>query len=277
MNCTHSILTEQIELNEKITHDNNNSEIIVYRDEGIIYKGKDGLAEEYKIDSFIGEGVFGKVYEAQDVNNNEKPVAIKFIRNLPAYSRQGRKEIVVMKKLMENEESRNSNIVQMIDYFNYKGHVSIVFEKLDVSLLELIERTGYTGFPFQEISQITSQIINGLIYAKSKNIIHADIKPENILFVRKNSMEIRIVDWGSAFFSDEQPQTYLQSRFYRAPEVLFCHEDSPFSEIDTWSLGCIISEIYLGLPIFPGNSHYDQALKILNLLGFEIFLNKEPS
>jgi len=70
---------------------------------------------------------------------------------------------------------------------------------------------------------------------------------------------------GSACFVHNTVYTYIQSRFYRAPEVILGLKYT--NKIDSWSLGCIVGEFYLGLPIFPGNSEYDQMKRIIDVLG----------
>lgn len=86
-------------------------------------------------------------------------------------------------------------------------------------------------------------------------IIHCDLKPENILLKEENKSGIKIIDFGSSTFIDEKVYTYIQSRFYRAPEIMFGIPYTP--AIDMWSLGCIIAELYIGYPLFPGESEND--------------------
>ena len=83
-------------------------------------------------------------------------------------------------------------------------------------------------------------------------MIHCDLKPENILLVDEEATKLKLVDYGSGSFRNEQVYTYVQSRFYRAPEVilrLFYSE-----KVDIWSFGCILAELYTGEPLFPGNN-----------------------
>ena len=92
--------------------------------------------------------------------------------------------------------------------------------------------------------------MQGLLFLKKYNIIHCDLKPENILLKQQNKTGIKIIDLGSGCYEQEQIYTYIQSRFYRAPEIVF---GIPYtSAIDMWSLGCIIVELYQGFPLFPG-------------------------
>jgi dual specificity tyrosine-phosphorylation-regulated kinase 2/3/4 len=94
--------------------------------------------------------------------------------------------------------------------------------------------------------------LQGLLFLEKAKIIHCDLKPENILLKQANKSGIKIVDFGSSCFENERIYTYIQSRFYRAPEIIL---GLPYSmPIDMWSLGCIMSELYMGYPIFPGEN-----------------------
>jgi len=94
-------------------------------------------------------------------------------------------------------------------------------------------------------------------------IIHCDLKPENILLKEENKSGIKIIDFGSSTFIDEKVYTYIQSRFYRAPEIML---GIPYTTaIDMWSLGCIMAELYIGYPIFPGESENDQMSRIMEM------------
>jgi len=93
-------------------------------------------------------------------------------------------------------------------------------------------------------------------------MIHCDIKPENILFTNKCTNQVKIIDFGSACYTNQIRWPYIQSRFYRAPEVHFLIQiiygiNGYDTQIDIWSLGCLCAELYLGLPLFPGNDQYD--------------------
>jgi dual specificity tyrosine-phosphorylation-regulated kinase 2/3/4 len=102
-----------------------------------------------------------------------------------------------------------------------------------------------------------------LKYLKQLEIIHCDLKPENILLKEENKSGIKIIDFGSSTFIDEKVYTYIQSRFYRAPEIML---GIPYTTaIDMWSLGCIMAELYIGYPLFPGESENDQMSRIMEM------------
>ena len=102
-------------------------------------------------------------------------------------------------------------------------------------------------------------------FLNQERIIHCDLKPENILLVKPYKSLIKLIDFGSSCFEHERLYTYIQSRFYRAPEVIL--GISYKMSIDMWSLGCIIAELIIGYPLFPGENEYEQLLCIMEMLG----------
>jgi dual specificity protein kinase YAK1 len=109
------------------------------------------------------------------------------------------------------------------------------------------------------------QLLDTLSVIKASQIIHCDLKPENILLKSLDSPAIKVIDFGSACHESQQTYTYIQSRFYRSPEVLLGLRYT--TAIDMWSFGCIVAELYLGLPIFPGSSEYNQITRIVEAVG----------
>merc|ERR1712157_186503 len=97
------------------------------------------------------------------------------------------------------------------------------------------------------------------------NVIHCDLKPENILLVKPNKSLVKVVDFGSSCYSDEKIYQYIQSRFYRSPEVILGVTYD--NMIDVWSLGCILVEMHTGEPLFSGVCEEDQINKIIEVLG----------
>lgn len=160
-----------------------------------------------------------------------------------------------------------SHIIRKYDHFIYKNHMCIIFELLNHNLLELLMKNNYCGLTLKTIGFILKQIMEGVYQFQKINIIHCDLKPENILIKLKKSddINIKITDFGSACFKSHTIATYIQSRYYRAPEVLVTY---PYSaEIDMWSLGCVAAELYLGNPLFPGSNEFDQISKITSVCG----------
>jgi len=140
-----------------------------------------------------------------------------------------------------------------------------VFELLSVNLYELIKQNQFRGLSTTLVRVFAQQLLNGLALLNKARLIHCDLKPENILLKNLESPIIKIIDFGSACDERQTVYTYIQSRFYRSPEVLL---GLPYSSaIDMWSLGCIVVELFLGLPLFPGSSEYNQVSRIVEMLG----------
>lgn len=109
------------------------------------------------------------------------------------------------------------------------------------------------------------QILQALNLLSAHNIIHCDLKPENILLKHRSRTSIKVIDFGSSCFGDKKLYTYIQSRFYRAPEIIL---GIPYTtRIDMWSFGCILAELHTGYPLFPGESEAEQLLCIMEVLG----------
>eukprot|EP01017_Pseudomicrothorax_dubius_P024569 TRINITY_DN2610_c0_g1_i15.p1 TRINITY_DN2610_c0_g1~~TRINITY_DN2610_c0_g1_i15.p1 ORF type:complete len:682 (+),score=115.33 TRINITY_DN2610_c0_g1_i15:89-2134(+) len=228
----------------------------------VIYSPED---DEYIIQEFLGKGTFGQVVKCQKKGTNQH-YAIKVIKNKPAYTKQAIHEIKLLRLLNKVEEKISQRrIVQLTDYFYFRNHLFLVFEMLGCSLFDLLKGTQFKGMALSYIRKIMRQIIEANILAEKLRIIHCDLKPENILFNGEYSDDVKVIDYGSAVFVNHAPYTYIQSRFYRAPEVLLGMKYS--SSIDSWSLGCIAAELFLGLPIFPGDNEYDQIRRIVNMIG----------
>ena len=115
------------------------------------------------------------------------------------------------------------------------------------------------------IRKYAQQILYALKVLRHHSIIHCDLKPENILLTDSKKTRVKLIDFGSSCFSAERIYTYIQSRFYRAPEIML---GVPYTTaIDIWSLGCILAELYTGFPIFPGESEPEQMDLIMEVNG----------
>lgn len=153
----------------------------------------------------------------------------------------------------------------MNEYFDWKNHLCIVFELLYINLYELLKHTNFQGVSINLTRKFAIQILQSLGYLKSLDIIHCDLKPENILLKSSKQSIIKIIDFGSSCFQTNKMYSYIQSRFYRSPEVILgLNYDT---SIDMWSLGTILVELHTGIPIFDGRNEMDQLHKIVRVLG----------
>lgn len=149
--------------------------------------------------------------------------------------------------------------------FYFRGHLCISTELLDMNLYEFIKSNGFKGFSLKLIRRFTKQLLSSLLLLKQHKVIHCDLKPENILLSHPMHSEIKVIDFGSSCFENEKVYTYIQSRFYRSPEVILGM--SYGMAIDMWSVGCILAELYTGYPIFPGENEQEQLACIMEVFG----------
>jgi dual specificity tyrosine-phosphorylation-regulated kinase 2/3/4 len=156
------------------------------------------------------------------------------------------------------------NVIHIDDYVVFRKHLCMAFELLSMNLFEFLKINDFQGFDHNLIRRFAIQLLYALKYLKQLEIIHCDLKPENILLKEENKSGIKIIDFGSSTFIDEKVYTYIQSRFYRAPEIMLGIPYTP--AIDMWSFGCIIAELYIGYPLFPGDSEVDQMSRIMEMI-----------
>lgn len=156
-------------------------------------------------------------------------------------------------------------MVNFTQSFYFRSHLCISTELLDMNLYELIKAHAFRGFSIRIIRRFTKQILSSLSMLKQHKVIHCDLKPENILLRHPLHAEIKVIDFGSSCFENEKVYTYIQSRFYRSPEVILGMTYG--LPIDMWSVGCILAELYTGVPIFPGENEQEQLACIMEVFG----------
>ena len=136
---------------------------------------------------------------------------------------------------------------------------------LSINLYEFIKMNNFQGFSLNLIKRFAIQILISLFLMKEHSIVHCDMKPENILLRKINKSGIKIIDFGSGCFEKDKIYTYIQSRFYRAPEIVLGIPYTP--AIDMWSFGCILYELVMGYPLFPGEDEKDHLAMIMEVKG----------
>lgn len=220
----------------------------------------------YIVKDLLGHGTFGQVAKCWDAETNSF-VAVKIIKNQPAYYQQALVEVSILTTLNKKYDPEDKHhIVRIYEYFVYQRHLCICFELLDSNLYELIKINHFRGLSLSIVQLFSKQILRGLSLLKDAGIIHCDLKPENILLCTSvKPAEIKIIDFGSACTEDRTVYSYIQSRYYRSPEVLLGYQYT--TAIDMWSFGCIVAELFLGLPLFPGASEFDLLRRMIRILG----------
>ncbi|GAB7362019.1 hypothetical protein MBLNU230_g2054t1 [Neophaeotheca triangularis] len=245
-------------------YDNEDSDYILYVND-ILGSEETNHKNRYLILDVLGQGTFGQVVKCQNLKTQEV-VAVKVVKNKTAYFNQSMMEVSVL-DLLNGRMDKNDDhhILRLKDTFIHRQHLCLVFELLSVNLYELIKQNQFRGLSTTLVRVFAQQLLNGLCLLSKAKLIHCDLKPENILLKNLESPIIKIIDFGSACDERQTVYTYIQSRFYRSPEVLL---GLPYSAaIDMWSLGCIVVELFLGLPLFPGSSEYNQVSRITEMMG----------
>jgi serine/threonine protein kinase len=220
---------------------------------------------DYKPVRVIGQGAFGIVYCARSSDNSL--VAIKKVKIDPRYKNR---ELETLREL------NNRHIIHLLNYFRSSSkqvkdiYLNLVLEYMPESLHQFTinYRKDRKYPPLLYVKLFAYQMFSGLDYLHSQGITHRDLKPQNML-VDKNTGELKICDLGSAkrLLPNEPSVSYIASRYYRAPELMFdCVLYT--NAIDIWAAGCCIAEMLMsGMPLFVGDSSFGQLQAIAKLLG----------
>ena len=220
----------------------------------------DHIAYRYEICDIYGYGTFGVVIKALDAKCH-KFVALKIIDRKNNIGNEAK----ILKFLKSKDDKGLFGIVHYYGDFIFRNHKIIVLETLSLNLYDFLKDTHFDGVSPNLIRRIASQLLQSLSFIHKHKIIHCDLKPENILFKELNRSLVKLVDFGTSCFEGECVFKYIQSRYYRAPEIILGVEYT--TAIDIWSFGCILAELFTGNPIFYSENEVDQFYCILEYCG----------
>ncbi|KAM4074498.1 serine/threonine-protein kinase AFC3 isoform X1 [Castanea sativa] len=244
----------------------------------------ENLTPRYKILSKMGEGTFGRVLECWDRQTREY-VAIKVVRSIRKYRNAAMIEVDVLQHLAKNDKG-DSHCVQIRSWFDYRNHICIVFEKLGPSLFDFLKRNKYCPFPVDLVREFGRQLLESVAYMHDLRLIHTDLKPENILLVSSDyvrlpgykvssdemlsrclpkSSAIKLIDFGSAAFDNQNHSSIVSTRHYRAPEVILGLGWS--YPCDLWSVGCILVELCSGEALFQTHENLEHLAMMERVFG----------
>ena len=219
----------------------------------------------YTTTSIIGTGSFGIVYKATVVETGEV-VAIKKVFQDKRYKNR---------ELQMMQELHHPNCINLKNFFYTPGekrdeiYLNCVMDYVPENLASIVR--GYYKARQQMnplfVKLYAFQMIKSLAYIHALGICHRDIKPQNIL-INQTTHELKLCDFGCAkrLVKGQPNIAYICSRYYRAPELIFGATEYT-NQIDVWSIGCVIAELTLGRPLFPGDSASDQLVEIIKVLG----------
>eukprot|EP01029_Cantina_marsupialis_P018590 TRINITY_DN4285_c0_g1_i1.p1 TRINITY_DN4285_c0_g1~~TRINITY_DN4285_c0_g1_i1.p1 ORF type:complete len:663 (+),score=186.57 TRINITY_DN4285_c0_g1_i1:97-2085(+) len=231
-------------------------------------KRDDVLAGRYLVRAVIGEAAFSIALRCVDLKNEEQ-VCLKVIKNSKDFFDQSIDEIKLLLMMQQNGEPSEHHVLQMFDFFYHREHLCIVTELLKDNLYEFSKYCREMDLPnyFNEarLQRVASDCLKALQFIHSLDLIHCDLKPENILIESYSRCRVKVIDFGSSCFTTDHLTSYIQSRSYRAPEVILgCKYGT---KIDLWSLGCILAELFTGDVLFHNESVQTMLARITAILG----------
>jgi dual specificity tyrosine-phosphorylation-regulated kinase 2/3/4 len=226
----------------------------------------DHLAYRYEVLGAFGAGAFGRVVRALD-HKTGAVVAVKILINTPQMHDQGKIEAKLLAHL---NHVRCSAIVRAYDFFVFRSHICITFEVLGANLYDVLRSANFAPVALPVVRRYAAQLLEALAVCHAAGVVHCDLKPENVLCADDAKSSVKLIDFGSGCFDGNQRFQYIQSRFYRAPEVVLGMWYGP--PMDIWSLALIVIELMTGKPLFPA----DDELELLGMIA-EIFGSPPPT
>ncbi|KAG9480387.1 hypothetical protein GDO78_012062 [Eleutherodactylus coqui] len=218
--------------------------------------------EKYENLGLVGEGSYGMVMKCRHKESGRIVAIKKFLESEDdkMVKKIAMREIKLLKQL------RHENLVNLLEVCKKKKRWYLVFEFVDRTVLDDLEQFP-NGLDFNRVRKYLFQIIRGIGFCHNHNIIHRDIKPENILV--SHSGVVKLCDFGFArtlAAPGEVYTDYVATRWYRAPELLV--GDIKYGKaVDVWAIGCLVTEMLTGEPLFPGDSDIDQLYHIVKCQG----------
>ena len=226
------------------------------------------VAGRYQITEYLGSAAFSKAVQAHDLQTGML-VCMKIIKNSKDFFDQSLDEIKLLRLLNRADPADEHNLLRLYDYFYHREHLFIVTELLRANLYEFQKYNRESGeapyFTCSRLQRIAAQVLHALAFMHAQQVIHCDLKPENILIRSYSRCLVKVIDVGSSCFVSDHLSSYVQSRSYRAPEVIL---GLPYDgRIDVWSLGCILAELYSGHVLFQNDSLATLLARCVGILG----------
>lgn len=247
------------------------------------------IADRYKILREVGLGTFGRVLECLDLKRHQglsgrnqdhrdaKPfVALKIVRNIKRYHESALIEARIVDSINRKGGRGLSHCVVMYDAFSLDGHYCMVFESLGPSLYDFLKRNNYQPFPMVCVQDFTIQLLQALEFLHDLRLCHTDLKMENVLLVSSRekkigkqwvpaSTRLKLIDFGGACYDSDKKSSVINTRQYRAPEVILGVGWSMPS--DMWSIGCILVELYKGELMFATHDNLEHLALMEQIIG----------
>ena len=224
------------------------------------------MKNKYEVLGIVGEGAYGIVYKCLNKETNKYVAVKKFKETHDKLVQKTMKRELAMLQLLRHE-----NVVEFQESFVSKGNFFLVFEYVEKKLLEVLEESPH-GLSPKLIRSLVYQMCKAVSYLHKNNMIHRDVKPENLLI--DENFNLKLCDFGFARKvklnknnnNIDTMTDYVATRWYRSPELLLSGGIYG-PEVDYWAIGCIMGELADGNPMFPGEDEVDQLDCIIKILG----------
>ncbi|CUG93659.1 protein kinase, putative [Bodo saltans] len=237
------------------------------------------VANRFQIVDLLGTATFSRAVRAYDLHQpivddsgahvGFLEVCLKIINNSKEFFDQSLDEIRLLQLINSKADPDDAHVVRLIDFFYYKEHTFLVTELLSDNLYEYAkfnrEHESEYYFTLARLRSLARQILTALAYIHSLNLMHCDLKPENILFVSHRRCIVKVIDFGSSCFLSDHLSSYIQSRSYRAPEVILGADYD--GRIDVWSVGAILAELVTGDVLFSSETVPEMLARIVAICG----------
>uniref|UniRef100_UPI0037E7F264 homeodomain-interacting protein kinase 2-like n=1 Tax=Semicossyphus pulcher TaxID=241346 RepID=UPI0037E7F264 len=223
------------------------------------------ISENYKIVSVLGKGCFGQVMKCVK-QDTEETVAVKVLKTRT--SKLGDVREVRMLEKLRCLDPDKSSIIRCHETFHHIDQTCMVFEILDISILDYMNQSGKKTVPLNGIKTIVKDVATALKALKGVGLIHTDIKLDNVMLVdhQRRPFRAKLIDFGLTLEKSEaRGGVTVQPLWYRSPEVLLGNRFT--AAIDIWSLGIMMARMLVGFTPFPGKHQYDVLRYIIDLLG----------
>ncbi|VDO05188.1 unnamed protein product [Rodentolepis nana] len=239
------------------------------------------IKHRFEVRKVLGEGSFGQVLECFDISTHSQ-VAVKALKRLEDYQEAAKHEADILNLIAKSGTYNGSNCIHAVDFFEWHCQYFIIFPLLSTSVFNLLEQNDYEPYPMDYVISISRQLCEAVGFMQKLGICHTDLKPENIMFTSHEFIEvpsttrdgtirlvkdpqIKVIDFGSAVTAKERHSKTIQTRHYRAPEVIL--EIGWSYPADIWSVGCIIYEVLTGQCLFMTHDNLEHLAMMQRFIG----------
>jgi len=244
--------------------------------------------DRYTVIGYSGKGTFGTVLSVHDSKHNED-IALKVVRSVKRYLEAAYVEVDILEKIRRFDREQISKCVRLLGAFTTRiknqRHVCIAFEKLGMSVYEFLRSNKYRGFTVPHVALMGYQVVHAVEFCHQLKLTHTDLKPENILFENEShsvckhpqhgkdymipkNLRVRLIDFGGATFEDDHHSHMINTRQYRAPEVILGLGWDEKSDI--WSIGCILAELCTGELLFGTHEDIEHIALMQKILSIKM-------